>query len=89
MFEPHIREKAMRKLTSAEIKQRLLIVNGYSSYIRADFIVYYMKNSIDFLIISFCYSHLLKPLDVGVFAAFKRAYSGEIDALFRLNITRI
>ena len=35
------------------------------------------------------YSHLLQPLDIGVFAAFKRAYSGETDAGFRLNTQRI
>ena len=35
------------------------------------------------------YSHLLQPLDVGVFAAFKRAHNGETDVVSKLNTQRI
>ena len=79
VFEPNIRERAGNK-------QRLLIINGYGSYIRADFIAHYIKNVINLLIISSYCFYLLQPLDIGVFAAFKRAYSGETDAVSRLSI---
>ena len=54
--------------------------------IRADFIIYYMENAINLLIIPpYCF-HLLQPLDIEVFSAFESAHNGEIDALPRLNI---
>ena len=82
VFEPCIRERAWNK-------QRLLIADGHGSHIRADFIVYCMENAIDLLIMPPHCSHLLQPLDIGVFAAFKRAYGGETDALSRLSTQRI
>ena len=48
-----------------------------------------MEHDIDLLIMPPLYSHLLQPLDVEVFAAFKRAHSGETNAVFRLNTQRI
>ena len=82
MFEPKTREKAAGK-------PRLLVINGYGSHIQADFIAHYMENGIDLLFIPSYYSHLLQPLDVNVFSAFKRAYGSETDAVSRFNIQRI
>ena len=70
---------------SRDPSQRLLIVDGHGSHIRADFIAHCMENSIDLLVILPHCSHLLQPLDVKVFAAFKRVYSGETDAVLKLN----
>ena len=74
VFEPQTREIAGNQY-------RLLIADGHGSHIRADFIAYYMENDIDLLIMPLYYSHLLQPLDVGVFSAFKCAYAGETDAV--------
>ena len=86
MLERHNREKTIGSLPLQNTKQRLLIVDGHGSHIRADFIAYCIKNSIDLLTMPFYYSHLLQPLNIRVFAIFKRAYSGETDAVFKLNI---
>ena len=66
-----------------------MIADGHGSHIRADFIAHCMENAIDLLIMPPHCSHLLQPLDVGVFAAFKRAHSGETDAVSRLSTQRI
>jgi hypothetical protein len=69
--------------------RRLLIVDGHGSRIRADFIAHCMENDIDLLIMPPHCSHILQPLDVGVFSAFKRAHAYETDALSRLSSQRI
>ena len=50
-----------------------------------NFIAHYMKHAIDLLILPLYTSHLLQPLDVGVFILFKRALAEEIDAVFKYN----
>jgi DDE superfamily endonuclease len=82
IFEPQTREKAGNQ-------PRLLIADGHGSHIRADFIAYCMENNIDLLIMPPHCSHLLQPLDVGVFAAFKRAHANETDITSRLSSQRI
>ena len=82
MFEPYTREKA-------EDQPRLLIVDGHGSHIRADFIAYCIENNIDLLVMPPHCSHLLQPLDIGVFSAFKRAHANETDTTSRLSTQRI
>ena len=48
-----------------------------------------MENNIDLLVMPPYCSHLLQPLNVGVFSAFKRAHVNEIDATLRLSRQRI
>lgn len=48
-----------------------------------------MENDIDLLIMPPHCSHLLQPLDVGVFSAFKRAHANETDAVSRHSSQRI
>ena len=48
-----------------------------------------MENDIDLLILPPHCSHILQPLDVGVFSAFKRAYSKETDQVSQLSSQRI
>ena len=68
---------------------RLLIIDGHESY-----------NSINFRdmcrevkIITLCMlahsSHLLQPLDVGIFAPLKRAYGDQVSSLARMMATKI
>ena len=82
VFEPQIRKTASNK-------QRLLIIDGHGSHIQAKFIAHCMENGIDLLVMPPHCSHLLQPLDVGVFAAFKRAHSVEMDSVSRLSTQRI
>lgn len=82
VFEPKTREKAAGK-------PRLLIVDGHGSHIQAAFIAHCMEHDIDLLIMPPHCSHLLQPLDVGVFSAFKRAHGSETDAVSRLSTQRI
>ena len=67
----------------------MLIIDGYGSHIRAKFIAHCMENEIDLLVMPPHCSHLLQPLDINVFAAFKRAHNGETDAVSRLNTQHI
>jgi hypothetical protein len=82
VFDPLTCEKAAGS-------RRLLIADGHGSHIRADFIAYCMENEIDLLIMPAHCSHILQPLDVGVFSAFKRFHSVETSALSRLSSQRI
>jgi hypothetical protein len=82
VFEPQTREIANNQ-------RRLLVADGHGSHIRADFIAYCMEQDIDLLIMPPHCSHLLQPLDVGVFSAFKRAHASETDQLSRLSSQRI
>jgi len=82
VFEPQTRAKAAGK-------RRLLIADGHGSHIRADFVAYCMEHEIDLLILPPHCSHILQPLDVGVFSAFKRAHTNETDTLSRLSTQRI
>lgn len=48
-----------------------------------------MDNGIDLLILPPHCSHVLQPLDVGVFSPLKRALATETDAVSRLDLGRI
>ena len=82
VFDPQTREKAVGC-------RRLLIADGHSSHIKADFIAYCMENDIDLMIMPPHCSHILQPLDVGVFSAFKLCYTYATHALSRLSSQRI
>lgn len=69
--------------------RRLLVMDGHSSHIAANVIALCMENAIDLLILPPHCSHLLQPLDVGVFAPLKRALASETDAALRLDSGRI
>jgi len=69
--------------------RRLLIMDGHGSHITANVIAYAMENAIDLLILPPHTSHVLQPLDVGVFAPLKRALALETDAASRLDPGRI
>jgi hypothetical protein len=82
IFEPLTREKAAGR-------QRLLVADGHGSHIQGDFIAYCMENKIDLLIMPAHCSHILQPLDVGVFTAFKLYHAVETHAISRLSSQRI
>jgi hypothetical protein len=70
-------------------KQRLLLLDGHGSHLTARFIAFCLDKNIDLVCLPPHTSHLLQPLDVGVFSPLKRALSAEIEKLFRLDTRRI
>lgn len=64
-------------------------MDGHSSHITANVISFCMQKAIDLLILPPHCSHILQPLDVGVFAPLKRALASETDAALRLDTGRI
>lgn len=64
-------------------------MDSYSSHVTANVIAFCMENAIDLLILPPHTSHILQPLDVGVFAPLKRALASNTDAALRLNARRI
>jgi DDE superfamily endonuclease/Tc5 transposase DNA-binding domain/helix-turn-helix, Psq domain len=82
VFEPETREKASGK-------PRLLIADGHDSHITGNFIAHCMQHNIDLLILPPHCSHILQPLDVGVFGPLKTALSVETDQLTRTSMRRI
>ena len=69
--------------------RRLLTMDGHSSHITANVIAFCMQNAIDLMILPPHCSHILQPLDVGVFAPLKRALASETDAALQLDSGRI
>jgi hypothetical protein len=66
-------------------KRRLLLLDGYGSHLTARFIAFCLDENIDLVYLLLHTSHLLQPLNVGVFSPLKRALSAEIEKLFRLD----
>lgn len=81
-FEPATRYKANGRT-------RLLICDGHDSHISANFIAHCINNNIILLILPPHTSHLLQPLDVGVFGPLKQAISACLDRLIRTGVNRI
>ena len=74
VFEPW----SQRSMTGTK---QLLILDGYSSYQTADFDIFCKENAIICLCMPPYTSHLLQPLDVGVFGPLKRAYGKLVEGL--------
>jgi len=70
-------------------RRRLLVMDCHSSHVTANVIAICMESAIDLLILPPHTSHILQPLDVGVFAPLKRALAAETDAALRLDAGRI
>lgn len=81
VFEPASRQKSGDK-------PRLLIADGHSSHITGNMISLCIDNNIDLLILPPHCSHMLQPLDVGVFGPMKKYHALETDRLVRAGITR-
>ena len=81
-FEPETREKA-------DGKWRVLIVDGHGSHVTDDFITQAYLNNIILLRLPSHTSHLLQPLDVGLFGPLKKYASDEMEPLVQANVSRI
>src|SRR6266516_4047273 len=71
-FEPVTREKASGKT-------RLLLCNGHESHVTSEFAC--IQHNIFLHLLIPHSSHLLQPLDVGVFGPLKKAVSARLDQL--------
>ena len=81
-FEPLTRNKANGG-------GRVLICDGHDSHISAAFVRHCMANNIWILLLPPHSSHLLQPLDVGIFGPLEKAISVESDKIFRTGASRI
>jgi hypothetical protein len=81
LFEPETRRN--------DRKRRLVLLDGHGSHLTARFIAFCLDKNIDLVVLPPHTSHILQPLDVGVFSPLKRGLSAEIEKLFRLDTRRI
>ena len=68
---------------------RLLILDGHESHHSTDFELYCQEHNIITLCMPPHSSHILQPLDVGCFAALKKAYGRQIEEFMRSHINHI
>ena len=81
-FDPVTREKANGQ-------KRLLICDGHDSHISAQFIRYALDNDIVVLLLPLHSSHILQPLDVGVFGPLKTAMGAQLSRLYATELGRL
>ena len=82
IFEPLTREKAGGQT-------RLLICDGHDSHISGNFISHCMNHNIQLLVLPPHTSHMLQPLDIGIFGPLKKALTAALSPLQEAQITRI
>ena len=82
VFDPRTRE-------TAQGRTRLLICDGHDSHISAKFVAHCIENNICLFLLLPHSSHLLQPLDVGVFSLLKTAVSADLDRLIRAGVRRL
>jgi hypothetical protein len=81
-FEPTTREKANGAT-------RLLIYDGHGSHVTGSFLSHCLKHDIQVVLLLPHTSHLLQPLDVGVFSPLKHYLSRNLDKLVRTGIAKV
>lgn len=82
-------EASTRHNLRSPTEYRLLLCDGHDSHVSADFVSFCIENRIDLVLLPPHSSHLLQPLDVGIFSPLKRAISKRILRLLRSGIARI
>ena len=78
-----------QKLGDVKDRIRLLICDGHDSHISVKFVAYCIENNICLFLLLPHSSHLLQPLDVGVFSSLRTAVSADLDQLIRIGVTRL
>lgn len=68
---------------------RLLLVDGHSSHVSIDFIKYALSKKIECLCLPSHTTHLLQPLDVGVFSPLAHSYKTHLEAVTRFSTYNI
>ena len=70
-------------------RKHLLICDGHDSHISPKFIRHCIDNNVIVILLPPHSSHLLQPLDVGVFRSLKTAMTTQLDPLFRTGLNRL
>ena len=78
----HFNQHTKHLLTSPEDEYRFLLCDGHDSHISAAFVGYCLQNCIALVLLPPHSSHLLQPLDVGVFSPLKKALAVRQSRLF-------
>ena len=81
-FKPVMRTKANRQ-------KRLLLCDGHDSHISAQFVRFCIDHNIILFLLLPHSSHLLQPLDVGIFSPLKQAMSSQLNWLYATEISRL
>ena len=81
-FEPMTKDKANGH-------KRLLLCDGHDSHISAQFVRFCIDHHIILFLLPPHSSHLLQPLDVGVFSPLKRLMSSQLSRLYATEIVRL
>jgi len=81
-FEPETREKAAGS-------PRVLILDGHNSHVNGEFIAQAYLNNILLLRLPPHTSHLLQPLDVGLFGPLKKYASAAMEPLIQAGVSRV
>ena len=68
---------------------RVLIFDGHDSHITSELLAHALKNNIHLRMLPGHTSHLLQPLDVGLFGPLKSAMSACLNTLIRTGVSRI
>ena len=81
--------KIFEPQTMASGRPRVLIVDGHDSHITIEFIRFCVKSSIRLYCLPPHTTHLLQPLDVGLFGPLQHAYSKAMDDAMRTGVSGI
>ena len=84
----HFESVTQKQLQSLD-NYRLLLCDGHDSHVSADFVSFCIHHHIDLLFLPPHSSHILQPLDVGIFSPLKHAISAQTSRLIRSGISRI
>jgi hypothetical protein len=84
----HFNKHTSSRLSSSD-DYRLLLCDGHDSHISAELGAYCLQNHIVLALLPPHSSHLLQPLDVGIFSPLKMALSQRQARLFRSGFHRI
>ena len=81
-FDPVTRIKANGR-------KRMLLCDGHDSHISAQFVRFCIDHDIILFLLLPHSSHLLQPLDVGIFSPLKKAMSSQLSRLYATEISRL
>ena len=86
VFQQYIKEHFLPNIARDDNQHVLLIFDGHSSHVSKMLIEWAAAQKLILFVLPAHTSHILQPLDVGIFGPFKRFYYGECANYMRENI---
>ncbi|KAI1004118.1 hypothetical protein K3495_g4091 [Podosphaera aphanis] len=80
-----LKEVFLPQTTPEESRSRMLLLDGHGSHATVDFMWEYKKNNVHLVFLPPHSSHVLQPLDLGVFSPLKQRYRSIISDLAYLD----